>query len=226
MERIFDLFFSLTALAILSPLVLPIIFILRLTGEGEIFFLQERVGKHGKIFKLFKFATMLKDSPNIGTGEVTVKSDPRILPVGYVLRKFKINELPQLLNVFLGHMSLIGPRPLTKTLFDCYPKNVQKAIKSVRPGLSGIGSIVFRSEEDILQGDQGSRNFYQDVILKYKGSLEEWFVMNKSMYVYFLAIFITIWVIFFSNSTIVFKIFQSLPPLPSELGASLKKGNK
>ena len=224
MERIFDLFFSIVALAILIPFLLPITIILRLTGEGEVFFLQERVGKNGRIFKLIKFATMLKNSPYIGTGEVTIKSDPRILPFGYILRKFKINELPQLLNVFFGHMSLIGPRPLTKNLFDCYPKNIQIAIKSVRPGLSGIGSIVFRSEEEILKGDESSRAFYQDVILRYKGSLEEWFVMNKSIYIYFLAIFITIWVIFFSNSAIIFRVFQSLPPLPSELDASLKKG--
>ena len=101
MERFFDLVFSSLALVILSPLLFPIIVILRLSGEGEIFFLQDRVGKNGKVFKLFKFATMLKDSPNIGSGTLTIKNDPRILPVGKLLRKTKINELPQLLNIFL-----------------------------------------------------------------------------------------------------------------------------
>ena len=109
MERVFDVFFSGLALLVLSPLLVPIVLILRFSGEGEIFFLQERIGKGGQVFKLFKFATMLKDSPNIGTGTVTMKGDPRVLPVGKFLRKTKINELPQLLNIFFGDTSVIGP---------------------------------------------------------------------------------------------------------------------
>ena len=109
MERFFDILFSALALLVLSPLLLPIVLILKLSGEGEIFFLQERIGKGGQVFKLFKFATMLKDSPNIGTGTVTMKGDPRVLPVGKFLRKTKINELPQLLNIFFGDTSVIGP---------------------------------------------------------------------------------------------------------------------
>ena len=109
MERIFDIVFSTAALLFLSPLILPIVIVLRFSGEGEVFFLQERIGKNGKLFKLFKFATMLKDSPNLGTGTVTMKNDPRILPVGKFLRTTKNNELPQLLNIFLGDMSIIGP---------------------------------------------------------------------------------------------------------------------
>ena len=110
MERFFDVIFSGLALLVLSPLLVPIVLILMFSGEGEIFFFQERIGKDGKVFKLFKFATMLKDSPNIGTGTVTMKGDPRILPVGKFLRKTKINELPQLLNIFFGDMSVIGPQ--------------------------------------------------------------------------------------------------------------------
>ena len=107
MIRFFDILFSGIALLILSPLLVPVSIILRLTGEGEVFFLQERIGKGGKKFKLFKFATMLKNSPNIGTGTVTMRNDPRVLPVGKLLRKTKINELPQLLNIFIGDMSVI-----------------------------------------------------------------------------------------------------------------------
>ena len=99
---------------------------LKFTGEGEIFFLQQRIGKNGEIFRLFKFATMLKDSPIKGTGTITVRNDPRILPVGNFLRKSKINELPQLLNILLGDMSIIGPRPLTKQTFQSYPISIQK----------------------------------------------------------------------------------------------------
>ena len=102
MQRIFDIFFSGIALVILSPIFLPLIFILRISGEGEIFFLQSRVGLGGKHFKLYKFATMLKNSPNMATGTVTVKNDPRVLPIGRFLRKTKINEIPQLINIFNG----------------------------------------------------------------------------------------------------------------------------
>ena len=143
MERLFDVLFSATALLILSPLFVPIVIILRLSGEGEVFFFQERIGKNGELFKLFKFATMLKDSPNLGTGTVTMKNDPRILPVGKFLRTSKVNELTQLLNIFLGDMSIIGLRPLTIQTFGSYSKITQDTIKEVRPGLSGVGSIIF-----------------------------------------------------------------------------------
>ena len=92
MQRFFDIVFSGIALVLLLPLLLPLMFILRVTGEGEIFFPQNRIGRGGKYFKLYKFATMLKDSPNMGTGTVTVRNDPRILPIGGFLRKTKINE--------------------------------------------------------------------------------------------------------------------------------------
>ena len=150
MIRILDIIFSLLALLFLCPVLLPIALVLRLTGEGEIFFVQERVGSNERPFGLIKFATMLKDSPQTGTGSITVRNDPRVLPVGRILRKTKINELPQLLNVLAGDMSVIGPRPLTKNHFNHYPPNLRKLIGSVRPGLSGVGSIVFRDEERLL----------------------------------------------------------------------------
>lgn len=220
-ERFFDLFFSGLALLVLSPLLVPIIFILRFSGEGEIFFLQERIGKGGKLFKLFKFATMLKDSPNIGTGTVTMKGDPRILPVGKFLRKTKINELPQLLNIFFGDMSVIGPRPLTPQTFDSYSVQTQSTIKKVRPGLSGVGSIIFRGEEEIMHGAAASVNFYNNIIAPYKGSLEEWFVSNKGMYIYFLAIFLTIWAVIFPSTKIAWRVFKDLPKPPEELKQAL-----
>ena len=102
MIRIFDIFLSSLAFLILSPLFLILIFILRITGEGEIFYSQKRIGLQEKEFRLFKFATMLKSSPLSETGEITIKDDPRILPFGKILRKTKINELPQLFNIFIG----------------------------------------------------------------------------------------------------------------------------
>lgn len=207
---------------LLAPLFVLIVMILKLTGEGEAFFLQERIGKGGNKFKLFKFATMQKNSPNIGTGTVTMRGDPRVLPVGKFLRKIKINELPQLLNIFFGDMSVIGPRPLTTQTFGAYSENTQSLIKQVRPGLSGIGSIIFRREEEIMHGATASVDFYADVIAPYKGALEEWFVSNKSLYIYFLAIFTTIWAVFFPSTKIAWRVFRDLPEPPAELKQALK----
>ena len=217
MERFFDIIFSITAIIILSPLLLPIIIILRLTGEGEIFFLQERIGINGKSFKLYKFATMLKDSPNIGTRTVTIKGDPRVLPVGKFLRKTKINELPQLLNILFGHMSVVGPRPLTHETFTSYNETIQDLVKQVRPGLSGIGSIIFRDEEEIMSGETASIDFYNNVIAPYKGSVEKWFIANKGIYLYFLIIIVTVWVVLYPRTKILWKIFRDLPEPPDNL---------
>ena len=221
-ERFFDIFFSGLALLVLSPLFVPIFLILKFSGEGEIFFLQERIGKDGRPFKLFKFATMLKNSPNIGTGTVTMKGDPRVLPVGKFLRKTKINELPQLLNIFFGDMSVIGPRPLTSQTFGSYSPNTQEIVKKVRPGLSGVGSIIFRGEEEIMHGESASIDFYNNIIAPYKGSLEEWFVSNKNIYIYFLVIFITIWVVVFPRTKIAWRVFKNLPEPPAKLKKALK----
>lgn len=217
MIRLFDVIFSGIALVFLSPLLVPVMILLKLSGEGEIFFLQERVGKNREMFKLYKFATMLKDSPSIGTGTVTMKNDPRILPFGGFLRKTKINELPQLLNVFLGHMSLIGPRPQAQRCFDAFPVKSQDIIVKVRPGLSGIGPIVFRGEEDILEGHSGTLDFYDNVIGPYKGEVEAWYIGKQNLTVYFSLILMTIWVVLFPNSDLIWRLFKDLPVPPDNL---------
>lgn len=221
MERFFDIFFSGIALTLLTPFFLPIILILRLSGEGEIFFIQERIGRGGKLFRLYKFATMLKNSPNIGTGTVTMRADPRVLPVGKFLRKTKINELPQLLNIFIGDMSLIGPRPLTEQTFGSYSLGIQEIVKQVRPGLSGVGSIIFRGEEEILYGATASTDFYDNIIAPYKGLLEQWFVLNKGLYIYFLAIFLTVWTVLIPKTKLTWIVLRDLPVPPKELKQAL-----
>jgi lipopolysaccharide/colanic/teichoic acid biosynthesis glycosyltransferase len=221
MQRFFDVLFSGLALLVLSPLLVPIAIVLRLTGEGEVFFLQERVGKDGRPFKLFKFATMLKNSPNIGTGTVTLKGDPRVLPVGKFLRKTKINELPQLLNIFRGDMSVVGPRPQTHRCFIAFPEAMQREIVKVRPGLSGIGPIVFRGEEDILADHAGSVEFYDTVIAPYKGEVEAWYVGNQTLWTYFTVIVVTVWVVLVPSSGIVWRAFKGLPRPPDSLKQAL-----
>ena len=217
MQRLFDLILSGLALLILCPVLVPIVIILRFTGEGEIFFLQNRVGRGNQQFKLYKFATMLKDSPNMGTGTVTLHNDPRIMPFGGFLRKTKINELPQLINIFKGDMSVIGPRPQTQRCFDAFPESSQKSITKVRPGLSGIGSIVFRDEEEMMHANNDPNKFYDEVIMPYKGSLEDWYVANQNIVRYLILIFLTLWVVLFSNIGIVWKFFKDLPRPPEEL---------
>ncbi|MDB9828858.1 sugar transferase, partial [Flavobacteriaceae bacterium] len=142
-KRFFDILLSLLVILLLSPLLFPIMVGLLLTGEGEIWYKQKRIGFKNKPFLIWKFATMLKNSPKMAGGIITTKKDPRITPMGGFLRKSKINELPQLINIFKGDMSFVGPRPLMSISFETYTKDVQKVIYNVKPGLTGIGSIVF-----------------------------------------------------------------------------------
>ena len=203
------------------PLFFIVILVLKSSGEGEVFFLQERVGRNKKIFKLFKFATMLKNSPNTGTGTVTMKNDPRVLPVGIFLRKTKINELPQLINILIGDLSIIGPRPQTLSCFEAFTSEAQDIIAQIKPGLSGIGPIIFRSEEDILEGHIGTLNFYNNIIGPYKGKVESWYLDKQNLVVYFSLIFITVWVVIFPSSSLAWKVFKDLPIPPEELKANL-----
>ena len=145
-KRIIDILLSLVALIILSPLLIPVCIGLLLTGEHYIFYFQKRIGYKNRDFYIWKFATMLKASPNLGTGLHTAKNDPRLMPLGGFLRKTKINELPQLINILIGDMSIIGPRPLVDKTFAPYPEHVKAVIYNVKPGLTGIGSIVFRED--------------------------------------------------------------------------------
>ena len=124
LKRIFDISTSGIAILILSPLLIPVIIGLSLTGEGCVWYKQERLGYRNKPFLIWKFATMLKNSADMPGGYITVKKDPRLTPMGDFLRKSKINELPQLFNIFAGRMSIVGPRPVMKVSFEAYPNEV------------------------------------------------------------------------------------------------------
>jgi hypothetical protein len=149
-------------MVILLPFMIPIMIGLKLTGEHYIFYLQPRVGKGGRDFDVFKFATMLKNSPNLPGGVLTQKNDPRILPMGRFLRKTKINELPQLANILIGQMSVVGPRPQARRHYELYSLPVRAEIDKVPPGLTGIGSVVFRDEEAILDEVPATRDRFHD----------------------------------------------------------------
>ena len=211
MQRFFDVFFSVLALIFLFPLLMPIICILKLTGEGEVFYIQERVGQDGKVFGLLKLVTMLKNSPNIGAGDITIRDDPRVLPFGKFLRKTKINELPQLWNIVIGNMSIVGPRPMIPNTYANYSKRAQDRLNTVKPGLTGIGSIIFRDEERFLAELKEPMEFYKKNIIPYKSDLEIWFVENNSLWLYLKLIVATVWIVIFPRSKIVDTAFKGLP---------------
>ena len=200
------------------PLFFLISLILRYSGEGEIFFVQARIGKGKKIFGLLKFATMLKNSPNLPGGDITSGNDPRVLPFGKFLRKTKINELPQLWNILKGDISFVGPRPLTPNTFEFYSIDIQRNLISISPGLTGIGSIIFRDEESLFKLSQKNpERFYKEDIAPYKGTLETWFSDNLNIIVYFKIILLTVWVIIFPKSNLIYRVFPELPKKPSNL---------
>ncbi|GHV47702.1 glycosyl transferase [Spirochaetia bacterium] len=217
MTRFFDIFFSSLAVIILFPFMIPVMIGLKMTGEHDIFYGQKRVGKYGKDFRLLKFATMLKNSPNLPGGLYTSANDPRMLPMGKFLRKTKINELPQLLNILIGQMSIVGYRPTVQEHYEAYPDEAKRKIYHAKPGLTGIGSIVFRNEEEILQQFEDKKSFHQKIINPYKAMLESWYVDHKSIVNYFKIIFITVLLVLKPNSGIWKKHFKDLPSVPPEL---------
>lgn len=209
-KRFFDFLFSLIAMIILLPFMIPLILILLFTGEHEIFYGQKRIGYKNKEFRIWKFATMIKDSPNIGTGEITLRNDPRVTKVGRFLRRTKINELPQLINVLLGDMSIVGPRPLMKKSFEQYSEDVKAVVYNSPPGITGVGSVIFRDEEKIVSESKDIRETYRK-IFDYKGRVEQWYQKKKSFYTDLMIIFLTVWSLFFPFSHLIYKIFPSLP---------------
>ena len=149
-------------------------------------------------------------------GVLTQKNDPRILPMGKFLRKTKINELPQLLNIFGGSMSIVGPRPQAKMHYDLYSSAVKAEIDKLRPGLTGIGSLVFRDEEDMLNAVADRNTFHDTVIAPYKGELEVWYAHHRNIYNYFKLIVLTAWSVV-SPSFRGVRAFNGLPPVPEQL---------
>jgi lipopolysaccharide/colanic/teichoic acid biosynthesis glycosyltransferase len=213
LKRLLDIVVSFLTLVVLLPLFIPIIIALKLTAEGEVFYFQERIGLNNSRFQIWKFATMLKNSMNMGTGSITLQNDFRVTPIGKFLRKTKINELPQIINILKGDISLVGPRPLVTKTFSAYSPEVQEKIYKVKPGLTGIGSIIFRDEESIISAvkDEDPHEFYKRVIAPYKGELEMWYQDHRSLILDLQLIFMTAWVILFPKSRLYEKWFKDLP---------------
>ncbi len=217
-KRIFDIILAIIALTILSPILIPLCIGMLLTGEHYVFYFQERIGFKNEKFFIWKFATMLKNSPNMAGGIHTTRKDPRLLPLGNFLRKTKINELPQIINILLGDMSIVGPRPMVDKTFAPYSDQVKATIYNIKPGLTGIGSIVFRDEESLLSETAlPPQEYYAKHISPYKGELELWYQDHLSFYTDFMLIFLTAWVIISPGSDFAYTVFKDLPAKPNIL---------
>ena len=220
-KRVADFTAAAAGLAVLSPLLIPVVIGLRLTGEGYVFYEQERVGYRQRRFGIMKFATMLKDSPNIGTGDITVRDDPRVTPMGKWLRRTKLNELPQIVNVLKGDMSLVGPRPLMPVSFMMYDEAARAIVYESRPGITGIGSLVYRDEEALLARatDAGivPRDYYRHAIYPYKGQLERWYYRHRGLKTDTLILLGTALALVDSETDWAAKFFPGLPRRPANL---------
>ena len=212
-KRSLDFLVSFVVILLLLPFLLPIAIVLKFTAEGEIFYLQERMGFRSHKFKIFKFATMLKDSLNLGTGSITLTGDFRVTRIGKYLRSTKINELPQLYNILKGDISIVGPRPVLEQDWLLYSDTIRDNIYDVKPGLTGIGSIVFRDEESIVSNikDEDPHVYFKRVIAPYKGELEMWYQQHRSFLLDFKLILMTAWVIIVPTTKLYEKWFKDLP---------------
>ena len=208
--RIFDLIFSFLGLFVLIP-VLGITYLTIFLFECRSpLFRQIRIGKHKKPFTMLKFRTMPAGTKSVPTHEL---ENMKFSIIGRWLRASKLDELPQLINVMYGDMSLVGPRPLVTKTFTAYNEEVQSKIYNVKPGLTGIGSIIFRDEESIISAvtDEDPHEFYKRIIAPYKGELEMWYQEHNSFFLDLQLIFMTAWVILSPTSKLYEKWFKDLP---------------
>ena len=189
-KRIFDIIFSFFGLIFLLPLLLIIALIIKIESKGSIFYLQQRVGKHNKDFKIFKFRTMFIGSDKKGLLTLGDK-DPRVTKIGYILRKYKLDELPQLINVLIGNMSFVGPRPEVRKYVNYY-LNEDLIILSVKPGITDYASIYYRNEAELLKTTKDPEKFYLENILPKKLELNKKYINSKNLFIDLKIIFKTV----------------------------------
>lgn len=164
LKRGFDLLASFIGLLVLAPLLLALAILIKIDSPGPVFFRQERVGRYGKVFRIHKFRTMVTDAERKGL-QITVGTDARVTRTGHALRKYKLDELPQLIDVLLGDMSLVGPRPEVPRYVACYPENIRSIVLSVRPGITDRASIEYKDENRILGlADDPNRAYIEEVL--------------------------------------------------------------
>ena len=179
LKRLFDIVFSLFGLILVSPLFLVIAILIKLESPGKTFYRGERAGKNGKNFKIFKFRTMVPDAEKLG-GPSTAGDDPRLLKIGHFLKRYQLDELPQLINVLKGEMSLVGPRPEVKMYVDMMTNDERKAILSIKPGMTDNASLWNFHESEILKGSADPEKVYMEKIRPTKIKLQLEYVKTRS----------------------------------------------
>jgi lipopolysaccharide/colanic/teichoic acid biosynthesis glycosyltransferase len=214
-KRLADIILSVIAILIFLPFFILIAILLKFTGEGYIFYFQSRIGYKNTRFRIWKLATMLKASPGLGTGSITLQNDWRLTPMGKYLRSTKINEVPQIVNILSGDMSIVGPRPLMEFDFLKFSPEVQAVFYNVRPGLTGIASVIFCDEEQYFSNtDMDPHEYDKKYIAPYKGALEIWYQQHCSLKTDLLIVFLTVVVVFAPKNQWAYKFFKDLPEKP------------
>ena len=194
-KRLFDLFFVIPGLLVLAPVLIAIAVLIKIKDGGNVLFKQVRVGQHGKNFEVLKFRTMVLNAEKLGD-KVTTGDDPRITSIGHVLRKYKFDELPQLINVLKGEMSLVGPRPEVPEYVAFYEDDVRNIVLSVPPGMTDRASIEFVNENEILSGSGDPVTDYKNKVLPIKLDFYVDYVKDRSLWLDFSLIIKTIRAIF------------------------------
>ncbi len=192
--RLLDVIISLIMLFVLSPVMLILAIIVKLTSAGPVIYVQKRVGRNNVDFNMYKFRTMRVNADKLG--QLTIGGrDKRITPAGYYLRKFKLDELPQLLNVLKGDMSFVGPRPEVRKYVDMYTAD-QLIVLTVRPGITDYASVKYKNENELLQKAPNPEEYYINVIMPHKIELNKHYIYNKTLKSYFFTIFTTVFAVF------------------------------
>ena len=181
-KRCLDLLFAIPGLVVLLPFFAAVACWIKLDSPGPVFFRQKRVGRHGRPFQVLKFRTMVQDAEKMGA-KITVGGDDRITRCGRILRKYKLDELPQLINVLRGEMSLVGPRPEVPEYVSHYPAEIREIVLSVPPGITDYASLEFRNENDLLSGAADPQAVYVNEILPRKLEHYVRYVRNRSLLV-------------------------------------------
>ena len=205
-----DCLIALILLFLLSPILIFTCMVVFCVGEGDVFFRQERCGQAGRTFVVLKFATMRRDSASTGSGLFTERNDPRILPLGRSLRASKINELPQLINVLRGDMSMVGWRPLVRSTFERAFALAEQGTYDVKPGITSIASVIGRNEEEEISDIEDKSAHYFDALLPRKVLLDQWWAENISPWNYLVILSLTVYRVLLPSAAIPYKFLDGL----------------
>ena len=210
LKRGADIIFSILGILISAPLLLISIFLIFTSGETSPLYVSYRIGKDGVLFRMFKLRTMSRT--RLSKSPLTAYNDNRINFFGRFLRFSKIDELPQFFNILYGDLSFVGPRPMLPEVYIFYSDKTRKKLNAIRPGVTGIGSIVFRNESDLFKKVKGSHeNFYKDNIAPAKADLELWYTKNRSFVIDFKILVFTMVALFYGKVKSLKRHFKNLP---------------